>query len=915
MTMCPLCGITYEDGGYCQLDGTPLIDAPAAPPPDEESAPPPPAPAARQPAAKPPDRPKPPAPRPKRHPRAMLIAIIGVACVVLAGGAITTLTLLANSGGPSGMTNNKLLVTGIAPTAPSAWASGYQTAWHEDPMRQVQSQNPDLRLGSVFFAARDADRIAYDIELPAEPITLLVDAATGRRVWQQSGTEWGCVGAIVGDELLCATGKMGVYPTERYDLATGEPGDLIDPRSLGLPVPDSRQDRYDYWGVSFMAGLPMVTYSEKPDPVCGDSRALARLSDDGTAVMWKTSYPSSFCSEDVPRTSVRLHHGVLTNSQEFAVNAGSGDVIASCPEKTACAIEWVADNVLMAGPAETSEAMTFPDGTDGFRVGPGAISVTSTLLPPNPLRWKSGRVEAFDSQTGQAVWSTAASLSAPGIDPRQPGTVAGLYAAYNGHEVIVTDTLGHASAFDVATGRRLWQLATAVGSLVTMPDFTPDGALLLSQLPPENSFSDSPPDAQLIALDPATGTRWWSKPGQVAGTRADQYPVLDDEAGYDDLLVENPDATYTMLKPKPRSASNIPAEASDCPSSATPVAWTRYADGSVLVCQDNLNGYSVEADSEAAAASLTFADGGFTVGFRDQTRVRADLGGSLVTVTQGQRNTTYVATQSWSVATGTSSFANTPAGLAGCAAEANPASLSTWAGGWLLVCGSSAAEPTRLVFDDGAAGGEATSVVATGDSYCGGTAAGRACVYRTPAVVTIGDRQHAVLDNFFVGFGHGGAGLGSGAYGVPAPAASAADQVRYLVDLLNKSKADRTALGPVSQDVIECANLEDAAKQLAGIKKNREDLLLALNSTPVDRIANGASILADLRAAVAASRDADQAWADWADQRRWNDCGPRPPAVDAAQAAVDKAKKKFCDEWKTEVADVYGVKAFTRDEI
>ena len=253
-----------------------------------------------------------------------------------------------------------------------------------------------------------------------------------------------------------------------------------------------------------------------------------------------------------------------------------------------------------------------------------------------------------------------------------------------------------------------------------------------------------------------------------------------------------------------------------------------------------------------------------------------------------------------------------------CPAGSWPLSLSTWNGGWLLVCGTSASEPTSLTYSDAGGTGEASSVQAAGTGYCGQASVGQVCVYRVPAMVRIGDVQRSVPDNYFTSHGRGGAGEGDGSYNVPAPQASAQDQVRYLVDILNRSKNARTALGPASQNVMNCKNLSSAVSQIDGITQNRRDLLAALDSTPVDLISGGSQIVAQLRSALEASRDADIAWANWGRSRQTNGCsstGKVPTAVLDAEKKVNAAKATFCATWKTQIADVYGVHAFTSTEI
>jgi len=378
----------------------------------------------------------------------------------------------------------------------------------------------------------------------------------------------------------------------------------------------------------------------------------------------------------------------------------------------------------------------------------------------------------------------------------------------------------------------------------------------------------------------------------------------------------------TVTGTVPQSTDNIaippvPSDAPACPTAMNPVSWTNYSDGSVLVCGGDST-YSVTSSAGWTPTELDFAADGYTVAYSNGATVATSLDGVVVTVTQsGQSPVTYVAGESWS-AWGTGAvFSQTPGDLPACPADSDAISLSTWDSGWLLVCGTSASAPTYLAYEDGSDQGDAASVTTSAGGYCGAAPAGMVCVYQAPAVVTIGAVQHSVATNYFAGMGSGGAGQGTGSYDVAAPQDTAQDQVRYLVDILNKSKAQRAAIGAASQDVMNCTNLSSAVSQINGIAKNRQDLVAALSSTPVDQIPGGVDIVAKLRVALQASIAADQGWAQWGKSQQTSGCSPNEPQSlkNLENNTVTPAKLAFCDAWKTQIAQTYGVHAFTRDEI
>jgi hypothetical protein len=87
-------------------------------------------------------------------------------------------------------------------------------------------------------------------------------------------------------------------------------------------------------------------------------------------------------------------------------------------------------------------------------------------------------------------------------------------------------------------------------------------------------------------------------------------------------------------------------------------------------------------------------------------------------------------------------------------------SLSTFDGGWMMVCGTAADAPTFAAWG-GAEEGDTTSVVVEPGGYRADGSGLVARAYASPALVEFTAQgsapvQHSVSDNWFDGVGHGG---------------------------------------------------------------------------------------------------------------------------------------------------------------
>ena len=934
MMICPACGATYENGRFCGRDGTALVPGVAQPPagvPDgaqgspvapqasavaAQVTPVVPQASAAGPAGVPGVPPV--APRGGRLPRAGLVAIIGVACVALAVGAAFAVPAIINvlRGGATGggQEGAGLAVTGVAP-AESDWSSGVRQAW----------TSPGLDIDH-FVAQSDSVWVFGTSVDPGDTMGLIgVATSDGSPLWTKDG-DWMCAD-VIGETLPCV--NLGRSEFVVLDLRTGVISSTTEWTDFGLPQTFSP----NY--ISAIGGSQVIVAGPKsPEPGAGDDPDVSGNPYEATVIdvstlraTWTKEYPR--CAEpDLDDSSFEViqsqHDGGIfaragmimigDYAESVIVNAATGEPVLS-PTTTCEPLTIMTAHAIYGASAASFNS---PAGGTGVVLNPRTdllpIQLAGTAVPdqtivvtPGDDVWVNALPQGNDGTSGDPLWAA----NVPSATNESEIERDALVGAFDGSHLVLTRPDGGIQSVDPETGETQWQISlpASFNNAHRSYGFLSDGTLIATDL---MCNDDNCGGAGSFAIDMDTGKELWEFDGWIGSYSDGGISGPLDRGGL--LATKNEDDAAIRLVPANQPAATaIPSDAPGCPSGMTAVSWTRYADGSVLVCRGN-SAYAVVDSHGWTATELHFVDGGYEVVYDNGARVQAWLGGVLVTVNNGQ-TVTYVAGESWSVATGVSTFTQTPSGVQSCPSGSWPISLSTWDGGWLLVCGTSASAPTSLTYSDGGNTGSASSVSGTGGGYCGDAPVGSVCVYQAPSVVVIGGTQHSVPDNYFADGGYGGAGKGNGSYDVPAPSDTAKDQVRYLVGILNKSAASRKALGPASENVLACKKLSSAVTEIDQITKNREDLLTALDSTPVDQIPGGDSIVAKLRAALEASRDADRAWAAWGRDQKSYGCSERPQEVVDAQDVVNDAKNAFCDAWNTQIAGTYGVKKFTRDQI
>lgn len=878
--------------------------------------------------------------------RLPLVIGIGVASLALVAGLAFAGVKLFSPGGAFGGPV-QLVVTGN-PVTPDAWSQGASETWRIAPNEFVTEEGADENGFPVAYGGRVGDVVAFTSDTTTASGTALgFDAVTGKYRWQVF-TQEQCSGVLADGDLRCQGGRMGYYPTDLVDLSRGtNTGMIPTSQELNTGIPDGTED-YHSWTTSVIGGQLFATWTDLDSSDAVTAGNLARFSDDKKKLVWKASVPVPGAGTGDPKYPVRdgqgrLNHGIVADPL-MAVDADTGKVVVGPNRgKSFHAVQWVADNVIQGGD-ETGPTDPFKaaDGTQIGRIRSGAISVTSTALPKHPLRQTANGIAAFDplaassGQGGKNLWE--AKLDGAGQSSISSDDTGGYLIAYRDGLIAIAQQPGSSrsglvSLIQEDTGKVIWTTSVPVPSGedggVVAPVFAHDGALMV-QTAASRSVSSSQGQADLVMLSVADGATLWSRSGVLAESSLEDLgatPLAPGTEKYDGVVVSNLDDSFSRLDPagRPTKAPVAPKTAPACPDGMMAISWTQYSDGGILLCHSDQK-YAVMYPSHPdwQAAQLNFTGGGHEVVFSNGTRIRVSLGGSVVYTDADGKTTTQTATEAWNNATGEVKV-SVPKDLKTCPANSWPISLSTYDGGWLLVCGTNADAPTSMVYNDGSRTVDLGSVAYKNGGYCGAGDIGTVCGYRAPAVVSVTDAsgkvtQHSVGVNYFDDHGAGGAGQGTGSYGVEAPTDTAKDQVRYLTQILQKSAAGRANLDAAVAQVRSCSNVAGAVTTINGVIANRQELLDALASTPVDAVPNGSQLVAKLRNALELSLKSDRVWLQWAQSEQSNSCAEGENSVTFKQVetmnqSVATAKDAFVAAWNSQIVGTYKAPRFVTSQI
>ncbi len=264
--------------------------------------------------------------------------------------------------------------------------------------------------------------------------------------------------------------------------------------------------------------------------------------------------------------------------------------------------------------------------------------------------------------------------------------------------------------------------------------------------------------------------------------------------------------------------------------------------------------------------------------------------------------------------------------------------------GWIVVCGYDALTPTYVAYQPGDAGTPRFSLGATKpDSekarssvtwdpstsrYVATMADGSlltldykigTATLRDGATQTAVNEQLRFVRYVFVPMGTQVRGIEdaaaeSGAFDVKAPESTAEDQVRYMIEVLEKAYEGRAMLKDALPKLAGCTagpgGYSDTVAAMKAVRDNRAELLQALDAMPVDKIPEGKQLLADLTEAITLSHQANGEYVAWAEAANASGCATLSAAGKNAADASDAPKERFASRWNSVIAPKFGVRSF-----
>lgn len=278
-----------------------------------------------------------------------------------------------------------------------------------------------------------------------------------------------------------------------------------------------------------------------------------------------------------------------------------------------------------------------------------------------------------------------------------------------------------------------------------------------------------------------------------------------------------------------------------------------------------------------------------------------------------------------------------------CPADTILLAWAEFADGWVVVCGVSMTEPTFMAYQASGASQIAYSVGATRPTSAEAKAAVNwdEGLSRYTAELRSGDHvtidydigtairrdatshktveQQRFVRYIFVPLGEkvrtvNETSQEDGAFDVQAPDDTADDQVRYMIEVLEKAYDGRAlvkdALPKLEQCTASAGGYGDTVTAMKTVRDNRSELLSALDAMPVDKIPEGSALLDDLYDAIEASYRANVEYVAWAESANATGCASLSKVGARAAAASDAPKERFASRWNRAVAPKFGVRTF-----
>lgn len=830
------------------------------------------------------------------------VSVLVAAGLLVAGGVFVLHSQAISWAGNIGpQVAPALSVTGTAP-ATSSFTGGAKVAWH------IQSTD-----GGDLTAVADSKNMM----VVGDGALTGVDPATGAQRWGHQEDGAICAPTALNGSAYCyvsspgnGTATTGPATVLRVRLSDGK---VLSTFQLPSANAQDGAERIAVLGGAVIVVDAVVTGDNTDHPY---NTVVYRLAADLEGQAWHTDVPDPRQSSDSGTWPdiAREESGVLVLSDGYAdivLNFQTGQLIHTGIAGTE---DVLADGTIVSNPEAEPPIAPVPHGyvhPQSDTLHPVDFS-GSAEPPPAPLYFTMALDDASNTVPVNAY-------AADGTTPlwRSPVTMVGasqwlqVYGTAHKGELVLTDTAGHVTGVDPKTGAVLWANSyDAPARADGGADFTKPTPYFLDDSTVVIADYDTYGNKFLHAFSATTGTALWTL-NRVGLTRivGTGPRFVQDDSGFGPLVGTADTQARTPLP------SGLPS----CPAAMSPISWSTYPGGHVLLCAGDGN-YRADVTINGRTVTCTkleFSTGGYALRCSDGATVGA-IGGVVLWFTRGSTSWIQPAAAGWSLGTPgstTTGFGAAPSRIpASCPADAVPLSLSTWHGGWLLICGTDALHATSFTYQTDSGGSTGSEMRYQNGVYCGTDERGASvCVSATPAVVTItphggAPTQFSATANYFTSTGDGGAGKGTGAYGVAAPKATAEDQVRYLVQILQKSEQGRAAVGGLVANLLRCSVTSPDVATAQSVVANRQQLVDALTSTPVDQIPGGPQLIAELEQALSVSLQADTQYQSAAQQMASGDCAN---GMSTAKAAIEVAdttdalKQTFANDWNTNVVGRY----------
>ena len=882
----------------------------------------------------------------KTYSKAIAVVVVGVLVI---GGA---LAFAANSFGNQQVggdhrtsssdfttltAHGEPLTGDAAPSLKLAWNISAAALGYVSSHLSIVVQTPTVWVLSVVLDGADDQQAGA---------LVAISATTGQELWHNDTVGGSCAGAASGSVVcLSGTGPYGIGQASTLTLVQVAVAD-------GKVTRETTLEQLGFTGSNLYSSLESASSSvlltvadegangyTQPSTV-----TLARVNDNTSSLMWKTTQAECGGGGDNWPSVTRVVNGVLLIS-----NASSHEVLdfatgATLAQVGCQAVDLFGDGGLLIAGDGTGTSIIDSSRIHSLITGSGGnvnaspvdfeSSESASSVPVVFTSAADGTLSIIARTTvgSDSTWAQPLVLQGSKDDPM-------VYGAVDSRRLILVDTAGHVVSVNPKTGRVLWSASysalhidsSGAAYVPVSVSFGPGETVLVSDLIPGTQFTGRTASFATYAYNARTGEELTSPSGWSAYQSGTARGGTSRQAVVPGTLPVTGNASVGALVANSISAEAVahPSLLPDCPAGYKPISWTVVPSGYVLLCSGK-NGYRAMVrltGHPVVCSSVMFLAAGYTLGCEANSTVAITGDGTILQRGAGSKSSIVTASTGWMVGDrAAGGFGASTAKISdGCPSGSVLLSLSQWKSGWLFVCGTDALDPSYLAFSDGAATEASRAVTYDLGRYCATrTIGGSVCAVGAPAVVSITAEngtttQRPVDHNFFVSQGSSGFGQGTGAYNVTAPKDAANDEVRYLEQILQKSIAGRTQAGDLLHDIGSCTINSADIQKAASLVANRQQLLSALSSTPVDRIPNGSRLVTELTIALTASLQADQTYQTAISDLNSSGCAQATNDMSGATSqgnSIETLKGTFVSDWNSTVVGSYpSTSPFTSKQI